>query len=326
MYSLRALHDMFETYWRKTLEDSLPTLYEPAQYLMELGGKRLRPILLLAACDAMEGNVDKALPAATAVEFFHTFTLMHDDIMDNAPLRRGKPTVHKKYSANSAILSGDALFAKSYELLLQIEDVDITALLKLFTATTLEVCDGQQLDMDYEKADHISVEQYLEMIQLKTAVLPACALQMGAIIAKSQQHIEDTLYQFGMNMGMAFQLKDDILDVYGEHAKVGKQVGGDIVQNKKTILLTLAQSHKSQEDKTDESLNLDKWLNYDGSAETKVAAVKAIYDKRDVFADATVLENEYHNMAMHELEHLAIEESQKEILYEIAGMLLGRDS
>jgi geranylgeranyl diphosphate synthase, type II len=217
-----------------------PSLKEQINYFLSLGGKRLRPSLLLAGCDLFNGDIDKALKPALGIELFHNFTLMHDDVMDAAPLRRSKETVHQKWDESTAILAGDAMYASAIALVARVNSRILPEIINLFCTTSIEVCEGQQLDMLFEKKENIYMDDYLEMIELKTAVLLACALKMGALIGGADEKDTDQLYQFGKNLGVAFQLQDDILDVYGNKNKFGKQVGGDIKSGKKTFLLIKA--------------------------------------------------------------------------------------
>ncbi|MFC4267987.1 polyprenyl synthetase family protein [Polaribacter marinivivus] len=211
-------------------------LYEPIDYILQLGGKRMRPILTLMAADIFSGEFKKALPAALAVEVFHNFTLVHDDIMDDAPLRRGKETVHEKWDTSTGILSGDAMLILAYQYFENYEPEVFQKLAKLFSKTALEVCDGQQLDVDFETRKNVSIDEYMNMIRLKTSVLVAAALKMGAIVAKTNDENAGLIYDFGLNLGLAFQLQDDYLDTFGDPETFGKQVGGDIIENKKTFL------------------------------------------------------------------------------------------
>ena len=215
-------------------------LYEPIDYILQLGGKRMRPILTLMAADIFSGEFKKALPAALAVEVFHNFTLVHDDIMDDAPLRRGKETVHEKWDTSTGILSGDAMLILAYQYFENYEPEVFQKLAKLFSKTALEVCDGQQLDVDFETRKNVSIDEYMNMIRLKTSVLVAAALKMGAIVAKTNDENADLIYDFGLNLGLAFQLQDDYLDTFGDPETFGKQVGGDIIENKKTFLFLKA--------------------------------------------------------------------------------------
>lgn len=211
-------------------------LYEPIDYILQLGGKRMRPILTLMAADIFSGEFKKALPAALAVEVFHNFTLVHDDIMDDAPLRRGKETVHEKWDTSTGILSGDAMLILAYQYFENYDPEVFQKLAKLFSKTALEVCDGQQLDVDFETRKNVRIDEYINMIRLKTSVLVAAALKMGAIVANTNDENADLIYDFGLNLGLAFQLQDDYLDTFGDPETFGKQVGGDIIENKKTFL------------------------------------------------------------------------------------------
>ena len=211
-------------------------LYEPIDYIIKLGGKRMRPVLTLMAADIFSGGYEKAMPAALAVEVFHNFTLIHDDIMDDAPLRRGKETVHEKWDINTGILSGDAMLILAYQYFENYEPVVFQKLAKLFSKTALEVCDGQQLDVDFETRNDVTINEYINMIRLKTSVLVAAALKMGAIVAETTEENANLIYDFGLNLGLAFQLQDDYLDTFGDPKTFGKQIGGDIIENKKTYL------------------------------------------------------------------------------------------
>ena len=220
-------------------------LYDPLRYFMTLGGKRMRPMLTLMSAKLFHKTVEESMSAALAVELFHNFSLIHDDIMDNAPLRRAKETVHEKWNTNIAILSGDVLFVKAYEEICKNPPHLIPELLKAFNRTAIEVCEGQQMDMDFETRNDVSSEEYIEMIRLKTSVLLGCALEMGAIIGETSLENRKALYDFGVHLGIAFQIQDDLLDLYGNPDKVGKQIGGDVLANKKTLLSILAKSHAS---------------------------------------------------------------------------------
>ena len=260
-------------------------LYAPVRYLMSLGGKRLRPVLVMAACEACGGKAEDALPAAMAVELFHNFTLMHDDIMDDAPLRRGQPTVHEKWDANTAILSGDALHVIACEALLQAPSKALPELLRVFHRTALEVCEGQEQDMAFESRSDVELEEYMEMIRLKTSVLLAAALDMGGSSAGADPHVRAALYEFGLHVGLAFQLQDDYLDAFGNPENFGKQVGGDILADKKTFLLIralekaqgadrealLEELGSKREGKVDRILNLYRRLGVDAELRDAMA-------------------------------------------------------
>jgi geranylgeranyl diphosphate synthase, type II len=251
-------------------------LYQPISYLMSLGGKRIRPLLTLMAYSLYKDNYQHIITPAMAVEVFHNFTLMHDDIMDDAPLRRGNATVHEKWNANTAILSGDVMLVKAYDMLLEINSNKLPECLRLFNKTAAEVCEGQQHDMNFESQDIVTEEAYIDMIRQKTAVLLGFALQFGAILADAPEDEIQTLYDFGVNIGIGFQLKDDLLDVYADKGKFGKQVGGDIISNKKTFLLLKAKELVTGKQKTE----LENWISAkDFDKEEKVNGVTAIYDE-----------------------------------------------
>ncbi len=222
------------------IPESPSTLYGPVRYILSLGGKRLRPVLTLMTCNFFDQDYKKALPAAMAMELFHNFSLIHDDIMDEAPLRRGNQTVHQKWNLNTGILSGDALLILAYQLFEGYKPKTFRYLTKLFSTTALQVCEGQQMDMDFEKRDDVTISEYLKMIEYKTAVLVAASMKMGAIVAKVKKSTQETVYEFGKNLGIAFQLQDDYLDAFGNPETFGKQIGGDIIENKKTYLFLKA--------------------------------------------------------------------------------------
>jgi geranylgeranyl diphosphate synthase, type II len=269
----------FEEYL-KAFQKKLPNepihLYESQSYILDLGGKRLRPLLLLIANDLFKGNQRKALPAALAIELFHNFSLMHDDIMDEAPLRRKQPTVHKKWNVHTAILGGDAMLVKCYESLLLCDTEKKEDLIQLFNKTALEVCEGQQFDMNFEEEIVVSTDAYLNMIKLKTAVLLACSLKMGAIIANADDNDAERIYQFGIHSGLVFQLQDDYLDAYGESHNTGKQIGGDILACKKTILFIDTYESATEDDKQKLLAFFDK---KQAQANDKVEQVLNLFDK-----------------------------------------------
>ncbi|MBE6311758.1 MAG: polyprenyl synthetase family protein [Bacteroidales bacterium] len=297
-------------------------LYEPIGYTLAAGGKRIRPTLVLMACDLWNGDKKEALPAALAVEIFHNFTLLHDDLMDNADMRRGKPTVHKKWDANTAILSGDAMTIKAYEMLERIPERHLKKCLHLFTKMALEICEGQQYDIDFESRSDVSAEEYLNMIRLKTAVLLGSALKIGATLADAPEHDAELLYNFGINIGMAFQLKDDLLDVYGDPETFGKKTGGDILCNKKTFMLIAAQKQATGAVKNE----LEKWLSaHDYIPKEKIAAVTAIYDKLSIKAICEKKMDEYYSLALKNLAEISVDNNKKTPLKELAEKLMKRN-
>jgi len=299
------------------------SLYEPVSYILSLGGKRLRPALLLMACDLFDGDVNAAISPALAIEVFHNFTLMHDDIMDNAPLRRGKITVHERWGNNAGILSGDAMLVLSYKLMMKVEDHLLREVLDVFNKTALGVCEGQQLDMDFEQRAEVHVDEYLEMIRLKTSVLLGGALKIGALIGGAEMADAELLNSFGEYLGIAFQLQDDILDVYGDPDKFGKQVGGDIISNKKTWLLIRALELAAAEQKTE----LDHWIAFKefDNAE-KVAAVTKIYDELNVRRYAEQAMETFTDKAFMALDAINLPEAHKQYLRNFADGLLVREN
>ena len=293
-------------------------LYEPISYHMALGGKRVRPVLLLMACDAMGGDDSVAVDAALGLEMFHNFTLLHDDVMDNADVRRGKITVHRRWNDNTAILSGDTMLTIATQYIARTASWPV---MDLFNKTAIEIYEGQQWDMDYEYRNDVTVEEYINMIRLKTSVLLGCALKMGALIADADESQADLFYQAGVNMGLAFQLRDDVLDVWGDPATFGKEIGGDIMNNKKTFLLINAM-HLATGDDADE---LRHWLNDPyATREDKVSGVTALYERlgvRQLAEDAISLYNE---LSINAFNLLKISDEDKAFFIDFANKLAGR--
>ena len=249
MHSIYQYQEFLFDYLQSQYETKEPrNLYEPIHYILDLGGKRMRPVLTLMSAEVFDADYKKALPAALAVEVFHNFSLVHDDIMDDAPLRRGHETVHEKWNLNTGILSGDAMLILAYQYFEQYEPIIFKDLAKLFSKTALEVCEGQQWDVDFEERNDVTIPEYLQMIQCKTAVLVAAAMKMGAIIAETSEENANLIYDFGLNLGLAFQLQDDFLDAFGDPETFGKQVGGDIIENKKTYLYLKAVAFSKEEE------------------------------------------------------------------------------
>ncbi|MDT4849456.1 (2E,6E)-farnesyl diphosphate synthase [compost metagenome] len=304
------------------LELEYPThpanLYEPIKYIMSLGGKRIRPVMVLMASELFNDNVNLAIDVAIAIETFHNFTLVHDDIMDNAPLRRGSKTVHEKWGNNIAILSGDVMMVESNKHLSKVDISVLKPVLDTFNATAQGVCEGQQLDMEFEQRSDVSIVEYLEMIRLKTAILLGGAMKLGAIVGGASTKNADLLYQFGENLGLAFQLQDDILDVYANPEKFGKQVGGDIIANKKTFLLLKAISLANKED-----LILLHSQNNDPIS--KVKQVTDLYNKYKIKALATAEMNKYLNMANEALAKLQVDEGKKIHFRNLVQQILERE-
>lgn len=295
-------------------------MYEPMAYILNLGGKRIRPLLTLVGCDLFNQNSEKAISAALSVELFHNFSLIHDDILDNAPLRRGNATVHEKWNTNIAILSGDGMMVKAFEILSKSNNEHVIPLLKLFTKTGLEVCEGQQLDMNFETSNSVTVDEYIHMITYKTAVLLGCSLQMGAICANASEEDQKHLYEFGKHVGIAFQILDDVLDVYADDSKFGKQVGGDIISNKKTFLLLKAfeLADDAQKSKLFNEMNNS---NY----ELKVKEITAIYNQLNIKELSTREADKHTQIALTHLDKIQANPEKKEALKEFAIHLLNRD-
>lgn len=297
------------------------SLFEPISYILSLGGKRIRPVLTLLSCELLGGKPKDAIPTALAIEMFHNFTLLHDDLMDKASIRRGKATVHKKWNDNTAVLSGDAMLIESYHLIAKNKKKHLKELLHLFSQTATEICCGQQLDMEFESRDDVTEEEYIEMIRLKTAVLLGCSLKSGAIIAEASHQDANLLYDFGINLGLAFQLKDDLLDVYGDSKKFGKNIGGDIASNKKTFLLINALKAESTRNE------LHAWIAKETFVKKeKVKAVTAIYNQLGLKELSESRIEEYYKKAISCLEQIDVPEKKKKELYEIASGLSYRKS
>jgi len=321
-------HKINEEIEKLSLELAIPPaeLYEPARYMLTLGGKRIRPLFVLLAADLFNGKTDDAIPAALAIELFHNFTLVHDDIMDNAPLRRNQPTVHQKWNSSTAILSGDVMLVKAYQWIGKSKLCDV--ILPVFSEMAAKVCEGQQWDLNYEMLNTISVQQYFKMIELKTAVLIAASMKIGALIGGAKEEDAKNLYEFGKNTGIAFQLQDDLLDVYGEEKKFGKQSGGDIISNKKTFLLLKAielanlNPYKKEE--------LAQWLSFfpknEKESKEKVEAVKSIYDFANVKKITETEIHSFHQKAISYLQNVSADENKKKNLSDFTTKLLARES
>jgi geranylgeranyl diphosphate synthase type II len=296
-------------------------LYQPINYLLSLEGKRMRPILTLMAADMFSEQKDIAANAALSLEVFHNFTLIHDDIMDKAPLRRGAKTIHTKWNQNIAIISGDTLLIDSYFNLSDYPSNLLPKLLKLFNETAIGVCEGQQMDMDFENSDEVTIPDYIEMIRLKTAILLGCSLKIGALVAGANIKDADDLYQFGNNIGLAFQLQDDILDIYAKQAKFGKLVGGDIIANKKTFLLLTAFQDADEKQK----VKLFKLLSEEDEG-LKVKAVTDLFNQLDVKQKAEIQVKNFFLEAMDHLNSVNVSEDKKDALRNLATQLMSRES
>lgn len=299
------------------------SLYEPITYILSLGGKRIRPALVLMAYNLYREDVEKVIRPAIGLEVFHNFTLLHDDLMDQADKRRNKPTVHKVWNANTAILSGDAMLIAAYQLIGETAPEHLKEVLDLFTRTALEICGGQQYDMEFESRMDVSEEEYLEMIRLKTAVLLACSLKTGAILGGASREDAENLYRFGINIGLAFQLQDDLLDVYGDTKTFGKNIGGDILCNKKTFLLINALRRAEGEQKA----QLEHWIaRKDFDAAEKIAAVTNIYNVLGLKELSEAKMQTYYAEGMKNLAALSVPEERLAVLKEVTSRLMFRQS
>ena len=298
-------------------------LYEPIGYVLGMGGKRIRPALTLMAANLFQDDIQPAVNTALGIEVFHNFTLLHDDIMDRADVRRGRPTVHKKWNDNTAILSGDVMQIAAYQLIAKTPTSCLKPVLDLFSQTAAEICEGQQFDVDFENRSEVKADEYLEMIRLKTAVLLGCALQCGAWIGGAGEEDARNLYDFGINIGLAFQLKDDLLDVYGDEATFGKKIGGDILCNKKTYLLI----HALELVVGDTQKELNKWLNISDEkfSDEKISSVTKIYNQLGV---RTICEDkmlEFYTKAVAKLEKVSVSDTKKQELRNLAAKLMSRN-
>ncbi|WOC40936.1 polyprenyl synthetase family protein [Polaribacter sp. HL-MS24] len=296
-------------------------LYEPIDYILQLGGKRIRPILTLMAANIFSGNFQKALPAALAIEVFHNFTLVHDDIMDDAPLRRGQATVHEKWDLNTGILSGDAMLIMAYQYFENYEPSVFQKLAKLFSKTALEVCDGQQLDVDFETRNDVSIPAYIDMIRLKTSVLVAAALKMGAIVAETSDENADLIYDFGLNLGLAFQLQDDYLDTFGDPETFGKQIAGDIIENKKTFLYLKCLEIANEEDQQKLTFFYQQKLQENSM---KITEVTQIFERYDIPSLVQKQINSYTEKAFETLSDMEMEATGKQNLKQFGLWLMNR--
>ncbi len=297
-------------------------LYEPVQYILSVGGKRIRPAMVLMACSLFSSHVSRAARCALAIEVFHNFTLMHDDIMDNSSLRRNRPTVHEKWNRNVAILSGDVMSILSYRFIGDCSPEFLPGVLALFTDTALKVCEGQQYDMNFESMNDISVDDYIKMITLKTSVLIAASLKLGAILGGALPADSDLLYEFGKNTGIAFQLKDDILDVYGDTKKFGKKIGTDIVANKKTYLVIKAL--EMADEKSRRQL-ISLISSKDADKEEKIAEVIRIFDNFKIKEKAEAKSLEFYNTGLQALNLVSVKDSKKKALRDLARHLMERE-
>ncbi len=321
MHTFNELKAILDT---SLMQAEFPTnpnqLYDPLRYILGIGGKRIRPLLALMSCDLFNEDPNKALQAAMAVEYFHNFSLIHDDIMDQADVRRGQETVHKKWNENVGILSGDALLVKAYQ---QLDDYPaelFKPLTQLLSQTAIEVCEGQQYDVDFETLNEVSKEDYIEMIRLKTAVLLGASLKMGALIAKASEKDAELIYKFGIDLGIAFQLQDDYLDSFGDAEHFGKRIGGDIINNKKTILYIEALK-RSNSNLRDQLLNLYQLRD---DSQQKIEDVKSIFNDSGAKTETLSLIEHYTNSAFDFLDQLSVDSQNKQELNSLASYLMNR--
>jgi len=309
---------------KKTITHKNPIeLYDPIAYTLNLGGKRIRPALLLLANDLFGGKTENAIKSALAIEVFHNFTLVHDDIMDNAPLRRGQKTVYKKWNTNIAILTGDVMLIQAIQLLSENNKTTLPEVLEIFNTTAIEVCEGQQFDMNYETLNNVSIDDYLKMIELKTAVLLGASLKIGAIIANATKENAHHIYEFGKNLGIAFQLMDDVLDLYGNPEKFGKRIGGDVLANKKTYLLLKAQEIATGKTKKDLDFCLSSAALKDNA---KVEKIKTIFNELNIKKLAMDEMNLFYNTAILNLDSIDAPKEKKQVFENFAKTLMNREN
>ena len=322
MLQIQQYREEFEKYLNAYTPPKTPqNLYNPVSYFLSLEGKRIRPILTMLSCDLFDGNYKDSLDAALAVEVFHNFSLVHDDIMDEAPLRRGNQTVHQKWDLSTAILSGDVMLILAYQLFENYNQNIFVSLAKLFSKTAVEVCEGQQMDIDFSKLNNINSTKYLNMVELKTAVLIGASMKMGAIVAKASDNEQENIYEFGKNLGIAFQIQDDFLDSFGDEKKFGKVIGGDIIENKKTLLYVKSMEIFTEKDKT----KLTKLYSSKHLDESKkIEVVKELFLKYNI---PSIIENEinyYTQLAFKKLDNLNISDHKKDFLFDFGNSLMKR--
>ncbi|MEQ3662125.1 MAG: polyprenyl synthetase family protein [Flavobacterium sp.] len=323
MHSIAQYQDIISRHFNSISIPSEPKgLYDPIEYILSLGGKRLRPVLTLMTAEIFDTDYKKAINAATAIEVFHNFSLIHDDIMDDAPLRRGKETVHEKWNLNTGILSGDAMLILAYQYFEDYQPVVFQKLAKLFSKTALEVCEGQQYDVDFETRDDVTIDEYLKMIEYKTAVLVGAAMKMGAIVAESSDENANLIYEFGINLGVAFQLQDDYLDAFGDPETFGKQVGGDIIENKKTYLYLKAKEFSMPQNK--EMLSHLFSIQPSDNAD-KIESVKTIFNESGASKATQEAILNYTQKAFEILSKIEIPEDKKAVLRAFGEQLMSRN-
>jgi geranylgeranyl diphosphate synthase type II len=325
MQSIETLQRKIEEGLSKLNFDLSPAeLYAPMRYVLSLGGKRMRPLLVMMGCDLFNGDLEKALPAALGIELFHNFTLLHDDIMDKAPLRRSHQTVHEKWSTSVAILSGDAMLVRAYQLMMMADDRIVKKVVDVFSCTAIEVCEGQQMDMNFENENNLCIADYIKMITFKTAVLLGASLQTGALIAGAGESDANNIYSFGKNIGIAFQLQDDSLDVYGDKKKFGKQTGGDIIVNKKTFLYLKAMELLDNSSRSELKNFYSHAISY--LPDEKVKQVTALFDKAGMRHHAQNEMQHFHNNALQHFSEIRLPAENKKPLLDFCELLLKREN
>ena len=323
MESFKDYSRMLEEGLKKVSLGSKPdTLYDPVKYILDIGGKRVRPVLALMACSSFDSNPNLALKAALSIELFHNFTIIHDDIMDSANTRRGKETVHKKWGVNSGVLSGDVMLIMAYQLLENYDSKTYLELNKLLNKTAKQVCEGQQMDMDFELKSNVEFEEYIKMIEFKTAVLLGCSLKMGAIIADASKEDQEFIYQYGINLGLAFQFQDDYLDTFGQQNKVGKKIGGDILENKKTVLfhMAIANSNESQKEKI-----LELYSSKENTSEDKINKITSLFIETKADKSSLELVDQYTQKAIKLINCLSFDQTKKNDFINFSNSLMKRD-
>tara|TARA_R110002072_G_scaffold266303_1_gene425163 strand:+ start:7837 stop:8829 length:993 start_codon:yes stop_codon:yes gene_type:complete len=321
LFNLEKYTAFIEDHLDEIIMPSKPAdLYDPFRYLLSIGGKRIRPILTLLGAELFGKPKEEVVSQALSVEVFHNFTLVHDDIMDNAPLRRNKATVHEKWNTNVGVLSGDVMLIKAYQLLCKANPSELPEILELFNNTAIEVCEGQQLDMDFEVREDVTAAEYIEMIRLKTSVLLGAALNLGAIVANASKEDKKHLFSFGQNIGIAFQIQDDILDLYADPEKFGKQVGGDVISNKKTLLHLTAIVNSTKEQR-----EILKQLQEETNIEMKITRTRQLFDQLKVKELCKERMNDFYKQAKLDLSKISVSNSNKENLLSLAKYLMERD-
>ncbi len=321
MYTAQELYTRYEARFSKNnFRESPNGLYNPVNHIMSMKGKRIRPLLLLLACDMFGGDTDRALNPAFAVEVFHNFTLVHDDIMDKADLRRGYPTVHQKFGMNAGILAGDVMLAYAYKYLTDIPVHFIPKVMSVFTETAIQIFEGQQMDMDFETRSDVALEEYLKMIEYKTSVLLACSLQIGAVLGNAGEQEQSAIHHFGLNLGLSFQIKDDLLDAFGEGEKVGKKIGGDILMNKKTYLY-ISTFHLANEE---QKATLNRLMN-ESDELLKITGVKQLMTDTGAYNATIKKADELYERSLASLYKISLPAEKKQALIELAEKINQRD-